>query len=95
MVRIAMEKRLLLLLEALMMCVVSAVSAESLEVKTFEDGDVQDRALSDWDGRWQSAYPFALNGSLDEAFELMAASGRMTAEEYAGVRLSATEMDGD
>lgn len=27
----------------------------------FEDKDVKDRALSDWDGTWQSVYPFLLD----------------------------------
>lgn len=31
----------------------------------FEDKDVRDRKLSDWDGTWQSVYPFLLDGSLD------------------------------
>lgn len=30
----------------------------------FEDKDVRDRKLSDWDGTWQSVYPFLLDGSL-------------------------------
>ena len=54
----------------------------SKEVSTFEDDQVQDRALSDWAGDWQSAYPFALDGTLDEAFAMMAESGKMTADEY-------------
>ena len=54
----------------------------SKEVSTFEDDEVQDRSLSDWAGDWQSAYPFALDGTLDEAFAAMAESGKMTAEEY-------------
>lgn len=54
----------------------------SKEVSTFEDDQVQDRALSDWAGDWQSAYPFALDGTLDEAFAAMAESGKMTADEY-------------
>ena len=54
----------------------------SKEVSTFEDDQVQDRALSDWAGDWQSAYPFALDGTLDEAFTAMAESGKMTADEY-------------
>ena len=37
----------------------------SKEVSTFEDHEVQDRSLSDWEGSWQSAYPFALDGTLD------------------------------
>jgi Zn/Cd-binding protein ZinT len=35
----------------------------------FEDKDVEDRALSDWDGVWQSVYPFLLDGSLDPVFK--------------------------
>lgn len=31
----------------------------------FEDKDVKDRKLSDWDGTWQSVYPFLLDGALD------------------------------
>lgn len=29
----------------------------SKEVSTFEDDEVEDRSLSDWNGEWQSAYP--------------------------------------
>lgn len=52
------------------------------EVSTFEDHEVQDRSLSDWAGSWQSAYPFALDGTLDDAFAAMAEEGEMTADEY-------------
>ena len=54
----------------------------SKEVSTFEDDEVQDRSLSDWAGSWQSAYPFALDGTLDGAFAAMAEEGEMTADEY-------------
>ena len=54
----------------------------SKEVSTFEDDEVQDRSLSDWAGDWQSAYPFALDGTLDDAFAAMAEEGKMTADEY-------------
>lgn len=54
----------------------------SKEVSTFEDDEVQDRSLSDWEGEWQSAYPLVLDGSLDEAWEHKAEDGSMTAEEY-------------
>ena len=54
----------------------------SKEVSTFEDHEVQDRNLSDWAGSWQSAYPFALDGTLDDAFAAMAEEGEMTADEY-------------
>ena len=52
------------------------------EVSYFEDDEVEDRSLSDWAGDWQSAYPFALDGTLDAAFASMAESGKMTADEY-------------
>ena len=72
------------------------------EVSTFEDDEVQDRALSDWAGKWQSAYPYALDGTLDKAFEKKAESGKMTAEEYkayyqAGYKtdISSVEIQGD
>jgi zinc transport system substrate-binding protein len=36
----------------------------------FEDSEVRDRpSLSDWEGDWQSGYPYVVNGSLDEVFE--------------------------
>ncbi len=54
----------------------------SKEVSTFEDDEVQDRPLSDWEGDWQSAYPLVLDGSLDEAWEHKSEDGSMTAEEY-------------
>ena len=53
----------------------------SKEVSTFEDDEVQDRSLSDWAGDWQSAYPFVLDGTLDDAFAAMAEKGEMTGEE--------------
>ncbi|MCR5215673.1 MAG: ZinT/AdcA family metal-binding protein [Lachnospiraceae bacterium] len=56
--------------------------AHSKEVSTFEDSQVQDRALSDWAGEWQSGYPLAVDGTLDHAWEHKAESGSMTAEEY-------------
>lgn len=54
----------------------------SKEVSTFEDHDVKDRSLMDWEGNWQSAYPLVMDGSLDKVFEEKAKSGKMTAEEY-------------
>lgn len=42
----------------------------------FEDSDVKDRKLSDWDGVWQSIYPYAKDGSLDPVFRKKAASGK-------------------
>lgn len=44
--------------------------------------DVKDRNLSDYEGEWQSAYPFLKDGTLDTVMEAKAKNGDMTAEEY-------------
>lgn len=49
----------------------------------FEDSQVKDRLLSDWEGDWQSVYPYLQDGTLDEVFSYKAEhKGDMTAEEY-------------
>lgn len=48
----------------------------------FEDEQVADRELSDWEGDWQSVYPYLVSGDLDEVFAHKAETGDMTAEEY-------------
>ena len=48
----------------------------------FDDSDVQDRTLSDWDGDWQSVYPYLQEGVLDQVMEKKAENGEKTAEEY-------------
>ncbi len=49
----------------------------------FEDSQVKDRSLSDWEGDWQSVYPYLHYGTLDEVFSYKAEhKGDMTAEEY-------------
>ena len=49
----------------------------------FEDSQVKDRSLSDWEGDWQSVYPYLQDGTLDEVFSYKAEhEGDMTAEEY-------------
>lgn len=49
----------------------------------FEDAQVKDRSLSDWEGDWQSVYPYLQDGTLDEVFEHKAKQkGDKTAEEY-------------
>ncbi|WP_299742389.1 metal ABC transporter solute-binding protein, Zn/Mn family [Rossellomorea sp. y25] len=48
----------------------------------FEDEQVKDRELSDWEGDWQSVYPYLLDGTLDEVFAHKAEDGDKTAEEY-------------
>ncbi|AOZ92261.1 metal-binding protein ZinT [Paenibacillus crassostreae] len=49
----------------------------------FEDNQVEHRSLSDWEGNWQSVYPYLLDGTLDEVFTHKAeATGKMSATEY-------------
>ncbi|UOY90056.1 metal-binding protein ZinT [Bacillus glycinifermentans] len=49
----------------------------------FKDSQVKDRSLSDWEGDWQSVYPFLQDGTLDEVFSYKADhEGDMTAKEY-------------
>ncbi len=48
----------------------------------FDDKDVKDRELSDWEGEWQSVYPYLEDGTLDPVFEHKAEEGEKTSEEY-------------
>ena len=48
----------------------------------FDGSDVQDRTLFDWNGDWQSVYPYLQEGILDEVMERKAENGSKTAEEY-------------
>ncbi|SMO95328.1 metal-binding protein ZinT [Paracoccus laeviglucosivorans] len=48
----------------------------------FEDAQVKDRPLSDYEGDWQSVYPLLQDGTLDPVMVHKAESGDKTAEEY-------------
>lgn len=49
----------------------------------FEDKDVLNRSLSDWDGVWQSAEPYLLSGELDPVLQKKAEIKKdKTVEEY-------------
>ncbi|BBG59556.1 Cadmium-induced protein ZinT [Providencia rustigianii] len=49
----------------------------------FEDKDVKDRKLSDWDGVWQSVEPYLTNGTLDPVMQAKAEKNKdKTVEEY-------------
>lgn len=49
----------------------------------FEDSDVKDRTLAEFDGSWQSTYPLLLDGSLDEVWEYKAENDdTMTVDDY-------------
>lgn len=57
--------------------------AEAIYKGFFEDSQVQNRTLADWEGDWQSVYPYLLDGTLDEVFAHKAEdTGKMTAREY-------------
>lgn len=48
----------------------------------FADQDVKDRALSDWEGIWQSVNPYLLNGDLDAVLEQKAKKAGKSVAEY-------------
>ncbi|WP_339228308.1 metal-binding protein ZinT [Oceanobacillus sp. FSL K6-2867] len=49
----------------------------------FEDSQVKDRELSDWEGDWQSVYPYLQDGTLDEVFSYKSEhDGDMSAKGY-------------
>lgn len=48
----------------------------------FEDAQVAPRPLSDWEGDWQSVYPYLLDGTLDPVLAHKAETGDKSAAEY-------------
>ncbi|MDZ5782051.1 ZinT family metal-binding protein [Marinococcus luteus] len=49
----------------------------------FYNDEVEERPLSDWEGDWQSVYPYLENGTLDEVFAHKAEEDEeMSEEEY-------------
>ena len=48
----------------------------------FEDDQIKDRTLADWEGDWQSVYPYLQDGTLDPVMEKKAQNGDRTAAEY-------------
>ena len=59
-----------------------AEAAKSVYAGYFEDAAVADRPLSDWEGEWQSVYPYLQSGVLDPVMAAKAAKGGKTAAEY-------------
>nr|WP_318384525.1 metal-binding protein ZinT [uncultured Enterobacter sp.] len=47
----------------------------------FDNKDVKDRALSDWDGMWQSLNPYLLEGALDPVLAQKAKKSNKTLDE--------------
>lgn len=48
----------------------------------FDDDQIEDRELSDWEGDWQSVYPYLQDGTLDGVFAHKAEHGDESADEY-------------
>ncbi|SCX29181.1 metal-binding protein ZinT [Agrobacterium rosae] len=48
----------------------------------FEDSQIKPRMLSDWEGDWQSVYPYLVDGSLDPVMAHKAEHGDKSAKEY-------------
>ncbi|QFS96408.1 Metal-binding protein ZinT precursor [Labrenzia sp. THAF191b] len=48
----------------------------------FEDSQIQPRPLTDWQGEWQSVYPYLQDGTLDPVMAHKAEHGSKSAEEY-------------
>jgi zinc transport system substrate-binding protein len=48
----------------------------------FDDEQIEERTLADWEGDWQSVYPYLVDGTLDPVMEHKAEHGDMTAAEY-------------
>ncbi|WP_456269143.1 metal-binding protein ZinT [Kushneria sp. AK178] len=55
---------------------------EDIHSGYFDDDQVKARALSDWEGDWQSVYPLLQNGTLDEVLAHKAEEGDKSVEEY-------------
>jgi zinc transport system substrate-binding protein len=56
--------------------------AEQIYKGYFEDDQIKERTLSDWEGDWQSVYPYLQDGTLDPVMEKKAENGDKTADEY-------------
>jgi len=48
----------------------------------FDDEQVKPRLLSDWEGDWQSIYPYLVDGTLDSVMADKAKHGDKSAEDY-------------
>jgi zinc transport system substrate-binding protein len=48
----------------------------------FEDAQIKDRTLADWQGDWQSVYPLLKDGVLDPFLKHKAEGGDMSVEQY-------------
>ena len=64
----------------------TSITNQALAIDTtngyFLTQDVRDRTLADYEGEWQSVYPYLQDGTLDSVMEAKAKKGDKTAEEY-------------
>ncbi len=63
--------------------------------EAFNDDEVKDRTLSDWEGDWQSIYPYLTNGALDEVMKHKAEDSEdgKTATDYYNYYLKGYKTD--
>lgn len=61
----------------------------------FDDDQIAGRMLSDWEGAWQSVYPYLADGTLDEVMQHKAEHGDKSAEEYRAYYEAGYETDMD
>jgi len=57
-------------------------AASAVYKGVFEDEQVKDRTLADWQGDWQSVYPLLMDGSLDAVMAHKAEHGDKSAAAY-------------
>lgn len=57
---------------------------QKIQAGYFEDDQVADRTLEDWQGNWQSVFPYLEDGTLDPVMEIKAleSDGEKTADDY-------------
>ena len=56
--------------------------AKSVYDGYFDDSQIAARALSDWQGDWQSVYSYLIDGTLDPVMDHKAEHGDKSAQEY-------------
>lgn len=57
-------------------------SDDDIQKGYFEDSQVKERTLADWEGDWQSVYPYLQDGTLDAVLAHKAEHGDKSAEAY-------------
>lgn len=73
----------------------SEADARAIYDGYFEDSQIEPRALTDWEGDWQSVYPYLMDGTLAPVMAHKAEHGEMTEEEYRAYYETGYETDVD